>query len=130
MTLINRFLVLTAILLAPACTTEDEPTDITGRYGNLTGVSDTVITIGKTSDGYSFRCTYEEFPKTRAKEYYIWKGTFRNTPSDTVTDSEGNQIGTVSVHSDYVSFTATTQRPDTYKAYRDEMADLSRSHSR
>ncbi len=113
-----------AMIVATACTTDDEPTEITGRYGNLTGESDTVITIGKTSDGYSFQCTYEIFPKSRADNYYVWNGTFKNTPSDVVTDSQGNKIGNVSISSDAVTFTATTQRPGTYKAYRDEMAGM------
>ena len=115
---------LAAMIVATACTTDDEPTEITGRYGNLTGESDTVITIRKTSDGYSFQCTYEVFPKSRADNYYVWNGTFKNTPSDVVTDSQGNKIGNVSISSDAVTFTATTQRPGTYKAYRDEMADM------
>lgn len=33
---INRFLMLAAMIVATACTTDDEPTEITGRYGNLT----------------------------------------------------------------------------------------------
>ena len=41
---INRFLMFAAMIVATACTTDDEPTEITGRYGNLTGESDTVIT--------------------------------------------------------------------------------------
>lgn len=111
---------LAAMIVATACSTDDEPTEITGRYGNLTGDSDTVITIGKTSDGYSFQCTYELFQDS----YFVWNGTFKNTPSDVVTDSQGNKIGNVSISSDAVTFTATTQRPGTYKAYRDEMADM------
>lgn len=52
---------LAAMIVATACTTDDEPTEITGRYGNLTGESDTVITIGKTSDGYSFQCVLTKY---------------------------------------------------------------------
>lgn len=128
MKIMNRIFALTTIFIVSACATEEEPSDITGTYGNLTGESDTVITIGKTSDGYSFQCTYEEFPRTKADTYYIWKGTFSHIPSDAITDNEGKQIGRISVSNNYVTFTATTQRPDTYKAYRDEMADLPRSY--
>lgn len=125
----NRTFILMAMIVASSCTPDDELTDITGKYGNLTGESDTVITIGKTPDGYSFQCTYEEFPKTRADNYYTWRGSFQSTPSDIVRDSQGEKIGNISISSDHVTFTATTQRPGTYKAYRDEMADLPRSYA-
>lgn len=125
---INRTFILMAMFIASSCTSDDEPTDITGRYGNLTGESDTVITIGKTSEEYSFQCSYEEFPKTRTDNYYTWSGTFQNTPTDVVRDSQGKKIGSISIGSDHVTFTATTKRPGTYKAYRDEMTDLPRNH--
>ena len=49
---------------------------ITGKYGNLTGADDTVITIGTRGDGYTMKCTYEDF----GSEYFEWNGTFKNLP--------------------------------------------------
>lgn len=78
----NRWFRLASSLMATlflitcivSCSEEDISGDITGKYGNLTGADDTVITIGTRGDGYTMKCTYEDFG---SGEYFEWNGTFR-----------------------------------------------------
>lgn len=57
----NRWFRLASSLMATlflitcivSCSEEDISGDITGKYGNLTGADDTVITIGTRGDGYN-----------------------------------------------------------------------------
>lgn len=57
----NRWFRLASSLMATlflitciaSCSEEDISGDITGKYGNLTGADDTVITIGTRGDGYT-----------------------------------------------------------------------------
>lgn len=109
-----------------SCSEEDISGDITGKYGNLTGADDTVITIGTRGDGYTMKCTYEDFG---SGEYFEWNGTFKNLPTDAVVGSNGEEIGEIHFSgTDAVTFTAYTQKKDSYKAYyRDELTDLPRS---
>lgn len=108
-----------------SCTEEEISGDITGKYGNLTGSFDTVITIGISGNGYTLKCTYEEY---ESGAYYVWNGTFKNLPTDAVIGSNGEEIGEVHFSgNDAVTFTASTQRKGSYKAYRDELTDLPRS---
>ena len=74
----NRWFRLASSLMATlflitcivSCSEEDISGDITGKYGNLTGADDTVITIGTRGDGYTMKCTYEDFG---SGEYIIRK---------------------------------------------------------
>ena len=85
----NRWFRLASSLMATlflitciaSCSEEDISGDITGKYGNLTGADDTVITIGTRGDGYTMKCTYEDFG---SGEYFEWNGTFKNLPTDAV----------------------------------------------
>lgn len=54
--------------------------------------------------------------------------TFKNLPTDAVVGSNGEEIGEIHFSgTDAVTFTAYTQKKDSYKAYRDELTDLPRS---
>lgn len=129
----NRWFRLASSLMATlflitciaSCSEEDISGDITGKYGNLTGADNTVITIGTRGDGYTMKCTYEDFG---SGEYFEWNGTFKNLPTDAVVGSNGEEIGEIHFSgTDAVTFTAYTQKKDSYKAYRDELTDLPRS---
>lgn len=80
----NRWFRLASSLMATlflitciaSCSEEDISGDITGKYGNLTGADDTVITIGTRGDGYTMKCTYEDFG---SGEYFEWNGTFKKS---------------------------------------------------
>ena len=73
----------------------------------------------------SMKCTYEDFG---SGEYFEWNGTFKNLPTDAVVRSNGEEIGEIHFSgTDAVTFTAYTQKKDSYKAYRDELTDLPRS---
>lgn len=122
------FLFLLISAAVAGCTSDDDLGDITGKYGKLTGETDTVIEITQLKDGYRMTCRYQEYLEDEQREeIYRWEGTFQNTPSDVVKDAQGKEIGNISFASGEVTFKATTQRPGTYKAYKDELADLPRS---
>lgn len=122
------FLFLLISAAVAGCTSDDDLGDITGKYGKLTGETDTYIEITQLKDGYRMNCRYQEYLEDEQKEeIYRWEGTFQNTPSDVVKDAQGKEIGNISFASGEVTFKATTQRPGTYKAYKDELADLPRS---
>ena len=125
-------LVLSSILLATATFTSCEEEEVTeegvvGTYANITDNAVTEITIQEISDGYSFKCIFDDNRNDQSKSY-IWNGKFKNIPKDNVYDGETN-IGIVEFSKGEVEFKALTQRKDTYRAYSDDLADLYRSRS-
>lgn len=102
--------------------------NVTGTYTNTTDTSVTEITVNATQDGYNFTCVFDDNREDVMKSYR-WSGTFTNVPVDMVLDADLKDIGSVEFAEGMVVFKAKTQRPDTYKAYSDDMADLMRSLS-
>lgn len=114
-------------LLMPGCENTFDG-NVTGTYTNTTDTSITEITVNATQNGYSFTCVFDDNREDVMKSYR-WNGTFSNVPADMVLGSDGKDIGSVEFGEGTVTFKAKTQRPDTYKAYADDMADLMRSRS-
>lgn len=134
---INQFktglLVLTTLLTTntffSSCESEEVTEEsVVGTYTNLTDNSNTEITIQETSDGYSFKCYFDDNRNDQSVSY-TWKGKFKNIPQDNVYDGSTN-IGTVKFSKGEVTFKALTQREDTYKAYSDDLADLFKSRAK
>lgn len=109
-----------------SCSTEEVTEEnVVGVYTNLTDNSNTEITIQQSSSHFTFKCIFDDNREGSYKSY-TWTGTFSNIPEDVVMN--GNEkIGRVKFSSGSVTFEAYTQRKDTYKGYRDDLADLGRS---
>lgn len=91
------FLFLLISAAVAGCTSDDDLGDITGKYGKLTGETDTYIEITQLKDGYRMNCRYQEYLEDEQREeIYRWEGTFQNTPSDVVKDAQGKEIGNIS----------------------------------
>lgn len=121
-------LCLTMLAGFVSCSTEEVTEEnVVGVYTNLTDNSNTEITIQQTSDKFNFKCIFDDNREGNIKSY-TWIGTFKNIPSDIVMNGN-EEIGTVKFSSGSVTFEAYTQRKDTYKGYRDDLADLSYSRS-
>lgn len=111
-----------------SCSTEEVTEEnVVGVYTNLTYNSNTEITIQQSSSHFTFKCIFDDNREGSYKSY-TWTGTFSNIPEDDVM-SGNEKIGRVKFSSGSVTFEAYTQRKDTYKGYRDDLADLRRSMS-
>lgn len=109
-----------------SCSTEEVTEEnVVGVYTNLTDNSNTEITIQQSSSHFTFKCIFDDNREGSYKSY-TWTGTFSNIPEDDVM-SGNEKIGRVKFSSGSVTFEAYTQRKDTYKGYRDDLADLGRS---
>lgn len=109
-----------------SCSTEEVTEEnVVGVYTNLTDNSNTEITIQQSSSHFTFKCIFDDNREGSYKSY-TWTGTFSNIPEDVVM-SGNEKIGRVKFSSGSVTFEAYTQRKDTYKGYRDDLADLGRS---
>lgn len=109
-----------------SCSTEEvTEKNVVGVYTNLTDNSNTEITIQQSSSHFTFKCIFDDNREGSYKSY-TWTGTFSNIPEDDVM-SGNEKIGRVKFSSGSVTFEAYTQRKDTYKGYRDDLADLGRS---
>ena len=125
--ILHSFIGLLAAAFMASCESTFDG-NITGTYTNLTDNSNTEITIRATADGYSFTCIFDDNREENITTYH-WSGTFKNVPTDMVLDADLKNIGSVEFAEGMVIFKAKTQRPDTYKAYSDDMADLMRSRT-
>lgn len=74
------FLFLLISAAVAGCTSDDDLGDITGKYGKLTGETDTYIEITQLKDGYRMNCRYQEYLEDEQREeIYRWETLLRTS---------------------------------------------------